>query len=196
MVKIRYFPSAHHKVILSFVCFTFLIIVSGCQTCTTTVHAYDGEFLLGDQTARVTYEERERTGWDKLLSTHPSLIVIVTVDNKNFRDYVEGCIHIPKEIFVLPGPHSFGIRFRGPGGAQAGLIPALIAESAFEMKYGPLGTELEFNTEAGHEYKIRFKEKTEPWKGITSVKYWVEDVDSGEIVFGEKPPDLEPDEGS
>jgi hypothetical protein len=166
---------------------------TGCQRqVTTKVHMYEGPQLLDDQVAKLTCENREQTFWEVLFTFYPSSIHIKTVDGKDYEDFGEGTV-IPLEVFVLPGPHTFGIKFSGPRSLQAGAIPALIAHSAYELKYGPLGTELEFDTKAGHEYSIRFKEKMEQWKGITSVAYWVEDVNTGEIVAGEKPPELEPD---
>lgn len=185
MVTIRNFFLAYRTVILSFVSIVFLVIVSGCQS-TTTVHAYDGEPLLKEQIARITWEEREETFWHKVTSSYPCFIVVIEVDGKHFRDYVEGCIHVPEEVFVLPGYHTFGTKFGGSGAMQSGLIPALIIKSIEEKKYGPLGCELEFDVEAGHEYIIRFKEEEKPWKGIVSVAYWVEDVGTGEVITSMK----------
>ena len=191
MVKIRNFLSAYRKVILSLICFCGLAFFSGCQQSIFTIHTYDGEHLSEDKLAKITKEKREQTGWEKLLSIYPCSIGIKTFDNKNPRDYQKGFMVFAETLMVLPGTHTYGITFAGPGSVQAGLIPGLIAGVAEEMKYGRLGTEFTFNSEAGHEYIIRFKEETKPWKGVVSVSYWVEDVNSGEILVGEKP--SEPD---
>ncbi len=172
-------------ILLSFGCLLFL---AGCRGMTTSIHVYDGPPLSQDKIGKVAVEEREQTFADKVFSTYPSYILIVAVDDKNPEDFGQGKIVVPEEVFVLPGPHTFGIKFSGPGGTTAGVIPALLVRAAQEYKYGPFGTALQFNTDAGREYKIHFNEKTEAWKGVVDVKYWVEDVNSGQIILGEKPP--------
>ena len=127
---------------------------------------------------------------DAIFSCHPSSIQIATVDGREPKEFVEG-LYVVLEAYVLPGPHDLGIRFHGPGGTTSGAIPALIVGMAEKAKYGPLGKELHFEAEAGHEYKICFKEHTEPWKGIVSVDYWIEDVSTGAVVMGQKPSETE-----
>ncbi len=169
-----------------------LLFLAGCRGVTTSVHVYDGEALAGDKIAKVTVEQREQTFSDKIFSFYPSRIFIMAVDDKNLEDFGQGKTVVAKEVFVLPGPHTFGIKFSGPGGTPAGVIPALLVYAAKEYKYGPFGTALRFNTDAGRKYEIHFNEKTEAWKGIVDVKYWVEDVNSGQIILGVKPPASSP----
>jgi hypothetical protein len=186
MIEIKHIlPAVYRNCILTLTYFGCLLTFTGCHAI-TSVHLYEGPHLPQNQIAKVTVEVREQTGLDKLMSSYPSSIQIKTVDGKKPEDFEKGYV-VPREVFVLPGPHTFGIKFWGPHSTTSGAIPALIIYSAEEHKYGPFGTKLEFNTEAGHEYKIRFKEITKPWKGIVDVKYWVEDVNSGQVVLGEKP---------
>lgn len=171
-------------------CFVFLFFLTGCQIA-TSVHLYEGDPLPKDQTARVEIELRERSTLDTIFSCNPSSIQIQHVDGLKPKDFVDGPM-VAWEVFVLPGPHTFGIKFRGPNATQAGAIPALIAMGAEELKYGPLGTEITFDAQAGHSYLIRFLEKTEPWKGIVAVAYWVEDINDQVPIMGEKPLDAKP----
>lgn len=187
LVEIRCVPKVYRSIILSLICCCCLMILSGCGPSFYTVHAYDGDHLSENKLAKIIMEKRDRTGWDKLFSAHPSSISMAAFDNKNPEDYEEGYVFL-EELMVLPGTHTYGITFKGPHATQAGIIPALIAAGMEGMKYGPLGTELTFESDAGHEYIIRFKEEIEFWKGVVSVSYWVEDVNSGEVVVGERPP--------
>ncbi len=188
MADTKHLSLAGRNIISGLICFCFLIAFTGCKV-TTSAHIYDGPPLPGDKIAKITVEKREATGMDKFMSCSPSSIMVVDVDGKDPTKYgkEEGTV-IPLEVFVLPGLHTFGVKFYGPSCGTSGAIPALAVALAAEHKYGPLGTSLQFNTEAGREYKIRFKEIEKPWKGIVDVNYWVEDVNAGQVILGKVPP--------
>ena len=188
MVNTKRLSAAVRNIISNLICFCFLFAFTGCKMI-TSVHIYDGPPLSVDKIAKITVEDRKATGMDKLMSCYPSPILVVAVDDKDTKKYAkeEGYV-IPLEVFVLPGLHTFGVKFYGPSCGTSGAIPALAVALAKEHKYGPLGTSLQFNTESGREYRIRFKEREKPWKGIVDVNYWVEDVNSGQVILGEIPP--------
>lgn len=192
-MKVKQFSLMYCNWLLILVCLFVLVVLGGCQI-QTVVHFYDEPVLSPEQLAKVVPERREQSTAEKIFSCYPSHINIETVDGKKPQDFVKGPV-VVFEAYVLPGAHDFGIRFRGPGGSTAGAIPALLVAGVEEMKYGPFGRELHFDAQAGHEYMIHFKETSKAWKGIVAVDYWIEDVNSGEVVMGEKPAEPEKDAG-
>lgn len=75
--------------------------------------------------------------------------------------------YLTNQVHVLPGSHNFSVRETlhiGCGGYKV---------------YGMIG----FEAEAGHEYEILVRQTT----FSQDVFIWVEDLDTGEIVAGNKP---------
>jgi hypothetical protein len=169
-----------------------LFLFSGCHGIVTNVHCYDGPKLAKENISKVVVEEKEpESCWDTRYS-----IIFQAVDG-NDPEHFGGWPTVACEVYVLPGPHTFGIKFLGGGSSGAGgAIGGLMEGLAKDLKYGPLGAELKFDTEAGREYMVHFKETTKPWRGVVEVKYWVEDVNSGKIIVGEKPTEADPNKGS
>jgi hypothetical protein len=202
MIAIERIFAAFRKSIFNLACCGFLLILLGCQH-TYQVHVYQGPHLSEDKLAKVTLEVRKQTFFETFATGGPYTISFETIDYHDPKKYGEGVV-IPKDVYVLPGSHRFRIIFRGPGvysgggdtsgGAAAGLVVGAMVGLADVMReefiYDHFNTVLRFEAAANHKYLIRFKETTKPWKGVVDVKYWVEDVNSCNIVLGEKPTDL------
>lgn len=195
IIEVQFSPKVCRSVILGLFCFCSLLLFSGCQR-TNTIHVYEGEHFLEEQLASVTCEQKKQRTLNEFFSPVPGAICIAKVDNKRPFDYVEGFLEVPYKLLVLPGSHTYGLRFNVPGAPQVGIIPALIAGAGQKMQYGKFGTELDFVAEVGHEYVVKFKDERGSWKGVVSVSYWVEDVDSGEVVYGDKPAQLADEKSS
>ena len=81
------------------------------------------------------------------------------------------------EIHVLPGQHSVRVFYqRFPDVALCGYFGCIANYSTSDLS-------IDFTVEAGHEYRIPAERRGQRnW-------IWVEDVKSGKVVAGEKPPD-------
>ncbi len=92
----------------------------------------------------------------------------------DFRNAPEGQ---PERIHILPGQHTARVSYeRRPNVTLCG-FPSCI------RNYYTRDLSIDFAVEAGHEYRIPVERRDERnW-------IWVEDITSGKVVAGEKPPD-------
>ncbi|MDC4227326.1 MAG: hypothetical protein MPW15_24560 [Candidatus Manganitrophus sp.] len=151
-----------------------VIFLSGCATYTKL---YDGPELTKSEIAIIHTEEKGFEYIFPIFLKPPERVLITIIDGKDLGGVLK--------VHLLPGTHRLQVRHNSQN-AGAGVLVA-VASEALHPRFEK---ELEFNAIANREYIIRFRVDTggslSPfgWKGVD---YWIEDLETNEVVSGTKP---------
>ena len=149
----------------------FALLLSGCGT----IKVYEGPELTKSEISVI--DSRHSHGWMVAfagvlpipLSMRHSTIVLIVDGHDGVGVY---------PYHVLPGQHTATVYYTGTAPVD------LCGTTGCIFQYEAILT-INFTTEAGHEYRIPAERRDErDW-------IWVEDVTTGKVVAGEKPPDDE-----
>ncbi len=146
------------------------LLVSGCGT----MKAYEGPELPKSEIAVLhRIDSHGKTLVLLLVVPLPGVkhqTVVAEIDGKN--------VNLAARYHILPGNHTVSVSYtRFPDvGLCVGLACFPVLDETHDLS-------INFVAEAGHEYRIPAERRGERnW-------IWVEDVTSGKVVAGEKPPD-------
>ncbi len=152
------------------------LLVSGCGT----MKAYEGPELPKSEIAVLHHTDRHGEVW--LLNY---IVPIPGSKHISFIDEIDGKgVDLSERIHILPGQHSARVTYqRNPDVAFCVTAPPIFLSGPCFGIYQTRDLSIDFTAEAGHEYRIPAERRGERnW-------IWVEDVTSGKVVAGEKPPD-------
>ena len=151
----------------------FALLLSGCGT----IKAYEGPELTKSEISVI--DSRHSHGW--MVAFMGVLPIPLSIRHSTIVLIVDG--HKGRGVYpyhVLPGQHTAKVRYTGT--APVDLCGAFAGIGGCIFQYEASLT-INFTTEAGHEYRIPAERRDErDW-------IWVEDITSGKVVAGEKPPD-------
>ena len=158
-----------------------LVLALLSSGCTTMMNAYEGPELPKSEIAVLVGKYRYGGALTVLLVVPLPKIrhetEIYDVDGKLVSDSSTSVQH---NIHVLPGQHSVKVMYRRHPDVEF-CLPTFVQIVCFKKDDEYYDLSIDFTAKAGHEYRIPAERRGERnW-------IWVEDVETGKVVAGEKP---------